>query len=595
MKDWVNDIIAVTRVLAEDRYEPDIQDRAGQSMLAALTGAPSPRLRYQLERLHELRSSPGRAAEPQVHQYLVPLYLLSRRIVNVAAIAVAGCTPQEFAELADDERQRHRATGIVAVAALSTLRLGTELWGELNGQAAGLAQPFGSVAWTTALDQLAARSAELHELMLAADHDRRHAWRGVDTADRILAEALAAAVVGGAADASGVPPDRWLFPFHIFCKLALSAAEDGLATIEDWIGIEFAPPPRSPEREIDLAVLVAGQAGHLHQGCQCKAGTDPRAVAFVPRGPCRQADHDLRNWLPGLAKSGGRGGRYAETLWGWLRRWLGGAGTSRAAAGGRARLRPNDVAGSVLVRCWLHMDRGYGGPSLLYDRILPEYCKNCTRPAHPVTTARPGEHASVDRIKCCDEPQRVYRSDFTERAGKRVIRPKLGLIVASEQGRAGYRSTQPLGRLWLCTSSGRYFLSSEYCPDCQTGTADGQHEQVSHGWVLLPLADAWQDLLSTRQPPPEPVLPDRAVSASKEDLMLLQQAFSAMGLEHARALRTAADAWNVAREWKRDEMDQFMPIAGKEGLEALLRCKQVAEASSPEDGGEPQGGSNGDE
>jgi len=590
VKDWVNVIEAVARALAYDRYEPGTQQSAGQSMLAIVTGVSAPRLRHRFERQHQPGLGHEPTAEPLVHPYKVPLYLLARHIVDIAAAAVAGCTPQELAGLGEEERERHRITGIVAVAALSTQRPQGRLSGELNGEARDLMRPFRSGKWPTALDRLAARTAQLHRVMLAADHDRRHAWRGVDQADRILAEALAAALVGGAADETGVPPERWLFPFHIFCKLALSAARDGLVAIEDWLGIEFKPPPRTPEREVDLMVLVAGQAGNLHQGCRCKAGIDPRVVAFVPRGPCRQADHDLRNWLPGQPKPGGGGGRYAETLWGWLRRWLGGSSTSRAPDG-RPRLRPNDVAGSVLARCWLPTDRGYGGPLLLYDRILPEYCQNCGQPARPVTTVQPDGHAAVGRASCCANPRRVYRCDFVERAGKRVLRPKLGLVVASEQGGAGYRSTQALGPLWLCAATGRYFLSPEYCPDCQTEAATDRHEPVGHGWVLLPLADAWQDLLDTRHPaaPATPVQPAEETPVSREELMFLEQAIGEMGPDYACVLRTSADAWDVAERWSRDEMDQFCAIAGERGLRLLFRCKQEAEALPPGERGESQG------
>jgi len=597
---WASIIGAVALALADDRSAADPSDADAAPMLAALTGAPSPP-RRQPGGLRGRRDSPQAAADSQVHQYEIPLHLLSRHLVDVAAAAAAGTTPAKFGELSQEEQRGYRIAGIVAVCALSTLRLQVAAPGDLAAQVWWRLHEFGTAGWTAALDALAERTAELHKLLDDAGHGHRHGtWRQVSAADRVLAEAAAAAVVGGAAEASGVPPERWLFPFNLFCRLALSAAEDALATIESWLWVEFAPGPHTPERTLGLALLVAAESSALHRGCPCKADPDMRTVAFAPRGTCRQADHDLGGWLPGQPKPGGRGGRYAATLWGWLRRWLGGTDASRMTgegrASGRPKLRPNDVAGSVLARRWLHVSRGDDGPTLLYDRILPEYCLNCGHRVEVVTVPQPTGPAQVNRRPCCDRPQWVYRSDFSERAGKRVIRQKLGLIVASLGGSAGYRSTETLGPLWVCASSGRYFLSPDRCPGCGTAAAAGGHQQVGHGWVLLPLADAWADLRRSAWPA-GPVAESAGARAaarpaaaqpavSQEELRALGRAFAQMHPEQAFVLRSPADAWQVARDWTHGEIDMFRKIVGQPGLELLYRCKQAAEAAPPGDTGQ---------
>lgn len=589
MSGWTDVSGAVALALAEDRHSTDPDDPFAQSMLAAVTGAPSPRLRQTIDKLRSLGPAADAQFDPLIYANDVPVLLLSRHIVDVAADAV---TPDAAASLIDlpgqDAPLRRRVIGIVAVGALSTLRLNAARHAGVLAQVRRRLPDFDEPLWTAALDALARRTAELHDL-LATERERRNSWRAVSSDDRVLAEALAAAVVGGAADGSGVPPDRWFFPFHVFCKLALSAAEDALDTIESWLGIEFAPAPRSNDRAASLAVLVAGEASGLHLGCRCKADVDPHTVAYVPRGNCKQADHDLRSWRPGDHKPGGQGGRYATTLWGWQRRWLGGADASRASgddrSAGRPQLRTNDVAGSVLARRWLHEDRGLLGPTLLYDRILPEFCVNCGRKVELVAAPSPSGLVRVERADCCDKPQRVYRTEFARRQGRQVIKPKLGLIVASANGTGGYRSTESLGPLWLCVPTGRYFIDSDLCPGCGKPPGSGQHQAVHYGWVLLPLADAWTALRLGAAQPQVQDLPSQGTAIGPDELRFLQEAFGEVQPGRGVRLRSPHDAWDIARGWSAKEVNQFSVIAGKRGLELLFLCKQSYQTRPPSDSG----------
>lgn len=581
VSDWVEVIDAVALALAEDSSSAAAGDLPEQTVLATLTGASSPRLRQRIESLHAAGPGSDSLIEPLIYQNEVPRYLLSAGIIGIAAAAAASRpdAPVDFA--CDDASLRPAVVGIVAISALSTLRLDlTNPAGLLVIVRRRLAE-FGSPRWAGALGLLAARTAELYGL-LAADDERRKTWRHVIARDRILAEAVAAVVISGAADESGVSPEHWLFPFHVFCKLAVSAAEDALATIESWLGIEFAPPPRTQERAASLAVFVAAEASALRDGCRCKSDIDPLTVAYVPRGQCRQADHDLRSWQPGEPKPGSHGGRYAATLWGWLRRWLGGTDISRAIGdgrkNGRPRLRSNDVAGSVLARRWLQVSRGQEGPVLLYDRILPEFCVNCGHKVQVAATSSETGPVRVKRTDCCDDPERIYRCEFGQRAGRRVAKPKLGVIVTSHEGSAGYRSTEPLGPLWMCGKSGRYFLSREHCPDCGASPDNGHHEAVHHGWVLLPLADAWTALRQTAwQPGAADLIASSTVSA--EDLRFLDRVISSLGLVQSGQLESPADVWAVAQAWSGGDIDEFRAAAGERGLELLLRCKQATETS----------------
>ena len=378
-------------------------------------------------------------------------------------------------------------------------------------------------------------------------------------------------------------PHHWLFPFHVFCRVGVSAAEAALATIEAWLGIGFPPPPHTAERTAGLAALVAAEAASLGQGCCCKQGLDPANLAFAQRGPCRQPDHDLRVWRPGEPKPGSRAGaRFASTLWGWLRRWLGGPDAGRAANGGyltRPRLQPNDVAGCVLRRRWLSSGRGTDGPVLLFDRILPEFCLRCGTRARVASGTQEGDAASARRAACCTKPELVYQAEFSERAGVRLATPRLGLVVASpsaQSGQAGYRSTAPLGDLWLCRTSGRYSLSGEFCLDCGPHARDDHHEFVRHGWVLLPLGQAWKDLESTVWPDgsEEPA----AAAVTEEDLRYLAEAIGELSGEIPVEFRSPAEVVDATRSWSLKEMQAFADRCGQHGLELLLRCKNIAEA-----------------
>jgi hypothetical protein len=597
---WAHVIGAVASALADDQSAAGPGPGARQSMLATVTGAPTPRLRQRLEWIHRQRAGADVTFEPLIYQYESSPLLLSEHIADVAGQAVADViTPAQAAILAGLPEsygdQLPRVIGIVAVTALSTIRLDLVHPGDVRRQV-GLRLPeFAWPNWTVALGALTRRTVELHERLVASS-GRRQTWRGVSLQDRILAEALAAAVVGGAGEASGVLPEHWAFGFNLFCKLALSAAEDALTDIEDWLRTEFAPRARTPERAASLAVLVQMMARTLHLGCQCKADIDRKELAFVPRGSCRQADHDLRSWRPGAPKPGGRGGLYADTLWGWARRWLGGSDASRAAgqdASQPPKPRPNDVAGSVLARRWLHTDRGADGPSLLYDRLLPEFCHHCRRRAKLAKKGSGSGLTQVERVKCCDHPALVYRSEFSQRGGKSVIKPKLGLIVTSPTGAGGYRSTEPLGPLRICNSSGRYYLTNNNCPECGVSAHLAQHPVVPYGWVLLPLAEAWADLRDPTVASASTINPLTEPAVTAAELRYLEEVFGKVQSEQPE-LDSAADAWRVVRNWSVAQVGQFCAITGDGGPDLLLRVKRAAEASPPDETG-TQALGNGDE
>ena len=548
------------------------------SMLTALTGSVPPGLRRRL-RLGSIgplsQDNANYDVEPLIYQNEFPVRLLAVGIVDAAAQAVSDASGQECP----------RVAAITAIAALSTLRLDPAEEPAALLHVHRRIRAFGSAEWTAALDALARRTAELDELLAAAAGDRRQGWHRVALEDRILGEAVAAAVVGGAAQASGVPPREWLFPFHLFCNLGLSAAGSALSTVERWLGIEFLPEPRTPARAASLAALVADEASALWRGCGCKVPAEDEELGFARRGPCRQDDHDLRVWQPGQHKPGSRNGaRYASTLWGWQRRWLGGADAGRAAAAGsaaRPKLRSNDVAASVLARRWLSSDRGFGGPVLRYDRILPEFCRSCGGKVHLVSVAGPAGRTLVQRAPCCGQQHLVYRSEFIERNGRRLLRPKLGIVVASqtqEGGNAGYSSTEPLGPIWLCRQCGRYSRSAGHCPECGPGS-ERAHERVHHGWVLLPLAAAWADLKATAGPAADDTADTAADDVVGEtDLAFLADACSQLLPREERQLGTPADVWALAKGWSPAEMNAFRSLAGLRGLELLFHCRQIAEA-----------------
>ena len=575
---WSEVMNKVAAALA-DRQLPDaVGDPENPvSLLTALTGSIPPGLRRRL-RLYPLgplgHGTANDDVEPLIYQNEFPVRLLAAGIVDVAAQAVGSACAQECP----------RVTAITAISALSTLKL------DPAEEAAALLHvhrriaAFGSPGWTAALDALAMRTAELDELFAAVAGDRRQGWHRVALEDRILGEAVAAAVVGGAAQASGVPPREWLFPFHLFCNLGASAAGSALSTVERWLGIEFLPGPRTPARAASLAGLVADEASALWRGCGCKAPAEDEELGFARRGPCRQDDHDLRAWQPGQHKPGSRNGaRYASTLWGWQRRWLGGADAGRAAAAGsaaRPKLRSNDVAASVLARRWLSADRGFGGPVLRYDRILPEFCRSCGSKVRLVSVAGPGGRTLVQRAACCPLQHLVYRSEFIERDGRRLLRPKLGIVVASqsqEGGNAGYGSTEPLGPIWMCRHCGRYSRSAGHCPECGPGR-ERAHERVHHGWVLLPLAAAWADLKATAGPGDDDTAGGGDDDVAGEGFRFLADVCSRLPLREQRPLATPADVWALAKGWSSAEMNAFRDLAGLRGLELLFHCRQIAEA-----------------
>ena len=575
---WTDVINVVAAALAAHRFPAEGDSPGSPSLLAALTGSAPPGLQRRLQRDHAAQGD----VEPLIYQNELPVRLLAHGIIGIAAHAVAS-QPGASEPGAGDPR----VIAIVALAALSTLRLDraghTAPW--TQDRLAGLG--FDEIAWTQALDSLADRTAELDDLLRRAASDRRQTWRQVSLEDRVLAEAVAAAVVGGAAWASGLSARQWTFPFHLFCSLAVSAAKLSLRTIERWLGIEFLPAPLAPERTASLAVLVADEASALEQGCGCKADTGVDEIAYARRGPCRQADHDLRAWLPGQPKPGSRtGARYASTLWGWQRRWLGGANAGRAATDGypeRPRLHSNDVASSVLARRWLSGDRGFGGPVLLYDRILPEFCLTCGSKVQLAASIDGAGRTIIRRGPCCGQQQLAYRSEFTFRGGRGVLKPKLGIIVAlpsSSEGIAGYGTTALLGPLWICRRSGRYSLSARHCPSAEC-RADGKCSlgPVPHGWVLLPLSDAWADLKATGGLSDDETagLPPGG-TVSEAELRLVADICGKLWPGREYRFETPADVWTLASSWSSAQMNDFMALGKRPGLELLLRCKEIAQA-----------------
>lgn len=585
---WAGLIGAVATALAGEAPGGGYAPPHPHSWLAAVASATPPCLRQWLNRQAEAAAAAGGHAEPLIYQNELPVQLLAGGIVTAAARAVASwrAAPRDIlthgpatGEPRDGagDTPDDRVLGIVAISALSTLALEPGGEDKILVQVRELTAGFAAPGWPEALGSLATRTRELHDLLWQARNTRSQHWQHVTLEDRVLAEAAAAAAVGGAAAASGTPPEQWLFPFHLFCRLAVSAAEDALTAIERWLGVDFLPAPRTPQRSASLAVLAASQAAGLWRGCDCKAAAGAGDLAFVPRGRCRQPDHDLRSWRPGQPRPGSRNGsRYASTLWGWLRRWLGGAASGRAGDGeraGYARLHTNDVAGSVLARTWLSTDRGAGGPVLLYDRILPEYCLRCGNKIQLASHTTGAGRTQVVRM-CCDDPERVYRSDFTERNGRRLPRPKLGIVVvlrSDTPGRAGYCPTTPLGPLWLCRASGRYSCSRQYCPAC--GASPGQgHEPVPYGWVLLPHGQAWQDLKDTARPRPGVA----GGQVREADLRFLTEIFAELRPGPQPVFADPACVWAAARAFSLADMERFRELAGRRGLELLLRCKEMA-------------------
>lgn len=566
---WAEAISAVAVALADRTFSAEGGPSGSESLLAALTGSAPSSLRRKLRREHAVNSD----VEPLIYQNELPVRLLADGIVGVAAQAVGGS----------------RVTAIVALAALSTLRLDQADQATIRIQVHRAGSAFGEPGWTQALDSLARRTAELDDLLRQTVADRRQTWRQVTLEDRILAEAVAAAVVGGAASASGRPAQQWTLPFYLFCSLAVSAAKASLTTIEGWLGTDFLPAALTAERTASLAALVVNEASALGQGCGCKAETGVGEVAYARRGSCRQADHDLAAWRPGQPKPGSHNkARYASTLWGWQRRWLGGANARRRTADGhreRLRLRSHDVASSVLARRWLSGDRGFGGPVMLYDRILPEFCLSCGGKVQLVSVSDVTGRTIIQRTACCAQQQLVYRSEFSLRGGRWLLKPKLGIIVtspASDQGQSGYASTRPLGPLWICRRSGRYSLSGRYCPSAGCQAAPGcALEPAQHGWVLLPRSDAWADLKATGAYREDDTADSLAGGTVAEaDLALLADICSQMRPGHQCQFASAADVWELAKGWSSSEVNGFMALGKRHGLELLLRCKEIAHAQA---------------
>jgi hypothetical protein len=247
-------------------------------------------------------------------------------------------------------------------------------------------------------------------------------------------------------------------------------------------------------------------------------------------------------------------------------------------------LRPNDVAGSVLARRWLSGDRGAGGPALLYDRILLEFCLACGARVRLESAGDGSGQRIFRRVRCCPRQQLVYRSEFAER-GTKTLKPKLGLIVAwlpGEEGKSAYANTAPLGPLWLCRRSGRYSLSPQQCQgtECQ---AEGRCpvSAVNHGWVLLPLSEAWDDLKATA----DPAAQEASGAVSPGDVRLLAEMFGELWPDRPHQFLVPADVWRAAADWPGADMKNFVARGGQGGLELLLRCKKLAEGQDGGTGG----------
>jgi len=584
---WAEVIASVAAALAERPLagtEP--LSRSGRlpyspSLLVALTTAePLNLLRRRRRHMAEGQSVAG--AEVGSDMLDAPLELLAGGIIDVAAQATAiNSVPSRHGEAFGGTAPDARVTAVVAISALSTIHLS---WMPDDAALAAVRSRLGwftNPSWEEALDALADRTGEVLGLLTAARDRRQHAWPGVEPDDRMLAEAVAAAVVGGTASATGVLPDQWRFPFRIFCKLGTSAAWDAVNTIEQWLGVEFRPA-RSFERQASLGEFILTEAKELHRGCACKDSIDPHQIGFTPRGSCRQADHDIRCWRPGEVKPGSRAGsRFADTLWGWLRRWLGGPGGGSAMdASGRPKLRSHDVAGSVVARKWLATGHGLGGPVLRYDRILPEFCLNCLRRPEVRTIRDAGGHTRIER-HCCTSQQLVYQSEFSVRRGQRLLKPKLGLIVDSGDGMSGYLPTDPLGPLWVCDISGRYSRSGNYCPNPGCGqAAHDHHAGFKYGWVLLPLSKAWDDLRDTARPEDVVAVAESGHRLSESDLRWLREELIRLDPANRFRVRTPEDMWAVATSWSRDDIAQFKQSAGDEGIELLMQCRRIAMSSA---------------
>jgi hypothetical protein len=156
-------------------------------------------------------------------------------------------------------------------------------------------------------------------------------------------------------------------------------------------------------------------------------------------------------------------------------------------------------------------------------------------------------------------------------------------VVASlqgEGGNAGYGSTEPLGPIFVCRKSGRYLRAGGCCPECGPGQ-NGVHEPVRHGWVLLPLADAWADLRATAGLGDHYAAGHAADDAvGQADLRFLADVCSQLPPGLQRHFDTPQDVWALAKGWSSAEMNAFKNLAERRGLKLVLRCKQIAEAQA---------------
>jgi len=154
---WAEIIDAVATAL-EARRLPDADGEDSVSLLAAVTGSVPPGLRRRLRHQPLSHDTVNDDVEPLIYQNEFGVHVLAEGIVDVAAQAVAGRCGQRCPAV----------TAIVAVAALSTLRLEPADKAATRLQVHRRITMFGAPPWTEALDGLASRTAELNDLLTDA-------------------------------------------------------------------------------------------------------------------------------------------------------------------------------------------------------------------------------------------------------------------------------------------------------------------------------------------------------------------------------------------------------------------------------------------
>ena len=397
---WPDVINAVAAALAGQRFPAEGDPPGSPSLLAALTGSAPPGLRRRLQREPAARQAVAGDVEPLIYQNELPVRLLARGIIGIAAHAVASRPGAERPGGSDP-----RVTAIVALAALSTLRL--DQAGDDRAAGPRLAWPghrFDAAAVDAGTRLARRRTAELDELLrraagTAARPGDRSRWRTGSWPRRSPRRSSAAR-----RQASGLPPGSGRS--RSTCSAAWPSARPSCRsrTIERWLGIEFLPAPLTPERTASLAALVADEASALEQGCGCKAETGTRRARLTRDGGraarpitiCGRGGQGSRN--PAAAPARGTPARCGDgSAAGSAGRMPGGPLPTDTRSG--PRLRSNDVASSVLARRWLSGDRGVRrpGPAVRPHPagVLPDLRQQ--GPAGRPGPTRPGGRSSSGR------------------------------------------------------------------------------------------------------------------------------------------------------------------------------------------------------